>query len=115
MKKSILLIHSNGKSRQLKPGFCWLGFFIPGLWALSEGLWRLWAFSLIPVVVTQLSGGVPEHSGQRVWGLIGLFGYLLIMIVFGVFGKKWLLADMLKHGYVIYSPSASKLRLGHDA
>ncbi len=100
MKKSILLVHDDGRSRQLKPGFCWLGFLLLGLWALSEGLWRLWACSLLPFVVIQLTGNVSEYYGRRVWILIGLLGYLLVMIVFGIFGKKWLVADLLKHGYV---------------
>jgi hypothetical protein len=32
------------------------------------------------------------------FGLLGT-SYVIVMIVFGVSGKKWLVADMLAHGY----------------
>lgn len=99
MKEAILWIHSNGKSRQIEPGFCWFGFFLPHLWAFSEGLWRLWAGSLWAIFLVALSITASKNYALPFLSLIGLGGYLLLMIAFGVLGKKWLVADMLKQGY----------------
>jgi len=56
MKKTIHLVHGNGENRILHMSFCWAGFFIPTLWAISEGLWRLWALSLINEIIHRLFG-----------------------------------------------------------
>ena len=80
-------------------GFCWFGFFLPTIWAVTEGLWRPFAFSLLGYLVTRLANDASSYYGSKPFGLFGLFGYPLVMVVFGTWGKKWLIADMLKHGY----------------
>jgi hypothetical protein len=45
-----------------------------------------------------------RSSGASIWVIAGLLGYAVLMLLFGWFGKKWLVADLLKHGYIERSP-----------
>lgn len=100
MTKKVFLIHCNGKSRNLRMGFCWMGFFLPIVWALSEGLWRPFAFSLLGYFIMQMSVDASAYYHQPGFSVAGIFSYPLAMLVFGLRGKRWILRDMLRNGYV---------------
>ena len=107
MTGSILLIHPNGKSRRIRPGFCWMGFFLTTLWAISEGLWRPFAFSLLGWQLTKLSIVLARYFDSVLIALFCPFAYPAVMVFFGIYGKRWLVADMMRNGYV-----ASRLAKG---
>jgi hypothetical protein len=98
MTNILFLVHPNGKSRRLKLGFCWLGFFLPTVWAVSEGLWRPFAFSLLGYYLLTRASNLARDLRAPAFVLLGLT-YFVIMIVFGVYGKKWLVSDLLAQGY----------------
>jgi hypothetical protein len=98
MSKLRLLVHPNGKSRRIKPGFCWLAFLLPTVWAASEGLWRPFAFSLLGYYFLARAADLAKDLRIPALALLGL-SYLVVMAVFGSFGKKWLVDDLLAHGY----------------
>ena len=117
MSKSVHLVHANGSHRIIKMGFCWTGFFIPGLWAMSEGLWRPFAFSALCLSLLGLfsdaAADFQRHSLSGVSSFLSLssdlsaVAYLLTMLCCGMFGKKWLVVSLTKHGYVEH-PSLSR-------
>ncbi len=98
MAKVRFLIHPNGKSRRIRHGFCWFGFLVPTVWAVSEGLWRPFAFSLLGYLLLTRSPDLARDLRIPVLGLAGV-SYFVLMFVFGAFGKKWLVEDLLAHGY----------------
>jgi hypothetical protein len=100
MKEIILLRREDGKNRTIRTGFCWLGFFIPMLWALSEGLWRPCAFVMLSVLLSKLSVEAANYYDNPFFFFPGLIAYLSTMLIFGLYGKKWLLAHLVKQGYV---------------
>ncbi|MES2151700.1 MAG: hypothetical protein V4508_18125 [Pseudomonadota bacterium] len=93
-----LLVHPNGKSRRIKPGFCWLGFLLPTVWAVSEGLWRPFAFSLLGYYLLTRAHDIANDLRIPALALLGL-SYFVVMAIFGMNGKKWLVDDLLAHGY----------------
>jgi hypothetical protein len=98
MAKILFLVHPSGKSRRLKLGFCWLGFFLPTVWAVSEGLWRPFAFSLLGYYLLTRASDLARDLRTPAFVLLGLT-YFVVMVIFGVYGKKWLVSDLLAHGY----------------
>lgn len=98
MAKFRLLVHPNGKSRRIRYGFCWLGFLLPPVWAVSEGLWRPFGFSLLGYLFLTRASDLARDLRTPALVLLGLV-YLLVMAIFGAFGKKWLIDDLLAHGY----------------
>ncbi|MDC8760514.1 hypothetical protein OIK44_23275 [Janthinobacterium sp. hw3] len=93
-----MLVHPNGKSRRIKRGFCWLGFLLPTLWAISEGLWRPFAFSLLGYYL--YTRAFDFVNDLQIPALALLWpSYFVVMVIFGAFGKKWLVNDLLAHGY----------------
>lgn len=98
MNEKILLVHPNGKSRNLKLGFCWLGFLLPTVWAVSEGLWRPFALSLLGYYFLTRASDLARDFKTPALVLLG-FVYFVVMIIFGIYGKKWLVSDLLRHGY----------------
>lgn len=98
MTKILFLVHPNGKSRRLKLGFCWFGFFFPVVWAVSEGLWRPFAFSLLGYYLLTRASDLARDLRVPAFALLG-FSYIVVMVVFGLYGKKWLASDLLSHGY----------------
>jgi len=103
MSKIRLLVHPNGKSRRIKSGFCWLGFLLPTVWAVSEGLWRPFAFSLLGYYLLTRASDLAKDLHIPALTLLGL-SYFIVMVIFGIFGKKWLVDDLLAHGYRDLSP-----------
>ena len=109
-KESILLVHPNGNHRIVKMGFCWGGFFVPALWAISEGLWRPFAFSALLVKLTIVSGDAATEFERRslpdtasllnIATALCVVAYILTMLLYGLFGKKWLVGKLKKQGYV---------------
>jgi hypothetical protein len=97
---TLLLTHRGGKTRTVRPGFSWFAFLLPMLWAISEGLWRPFGFALLGGAFTKFSIDAYRSSGAALVAIVGLLGYAVLMFLFGWFGKKWLVADLLKHGYV---------------
>jgi len=69
------------------------------LWALSEGLWRPYAFVILSVLIFRLSADAANYYGNPVFGMSGLVAYPLTMLIFGLYGKKWLLTHLAKQGY----------------
>lgn len=114
---SVHLVHKNGKHRIVRLGFCWTGFFLPTVWAMSEGLWRLCAISLIGVPATQISQALVsycDHFGfdaairyAYLLGLVGTIGYIFTMVYFGLQGQKLLVDDLLRHGYTVEGSAQS--------
>lgn len=112
MKEPVHLVHANGNHRIIKVGFCWPGFLLPGLWAMSEGLWRPFAFSSLFFNLIALFSDVAENSQRRSLSdittlsdqaaALSATAYFLMMLCCGLFGKKWLVGRWLKHGYVEY-------------
>lgn len=103
---TLFLVHPSGKSRRIDLNFCWLGFFLPTVWSVSEGLWRPFAFSLLGYYFLTKSSNLARDLGIPAIALLGL-SYFVIMVVFGVHGKKWVASDMLAHGY-------RELRIDHE-
>lgn len=68
--------------------FCWLGFFTPMPWALSEGLWRPCAFVLLSVLTYKLSAGAANYYANPFFALPGLLAYPFVMLIFGLRGKR---------------------------
>jgi hypothetical protein len=101
---AILLVHRGGKTRTVRLGFSWFAFLLPMLWAISEGLWRPFGFALLGGALAKFSVDVYRSSGASTWVIAGLLGYAVLMLLFGWFGKKWLVADLLKHGYIERPP-----------
>jgi hypothetical protein len=110
MKKSVHLVNANGNHRIIKMGFCWVGFFVPGLWAMSEGLWRLFAFSaLFPSFASLFSDAADQLQRRSLSNAASLLNLtadlavvacLLTMLCTGLFGKRWLVGRLLRQGYV---------------
>lgn len=99
MSKIRLLIHPNGKSRRIRSGFCWLGFLLPPVWAVSEGLWRPFGFSLLGYFLLTRASDLARDLRTPALVLLGLV-YFVMMAIFGALGKKWLIDDLLAHGYL---------------
>ena len=107
--KSVHLVHANGNHRIIKTGFCWGGFFVPSLWAISEGLWRPFAVSaLFMNLVTLFSNAADDlerrsHSDlgslMSLLAVVSTSAYLLTMLCCGLFGKRWIVGRLIKHGY----------------
>jgi hypothetical protein len=98
MTKILFLVHPNGKSRRLKLGFCWFGFFLPVVWAVSEGLWRPFAFSLLGYYLLSRASDLARDLKTPAFVLLA-FTYIVVMVIFGLYGKKWLASELLSHGY----------------
>jgi hypothetical protein len=87
-------------------GFCWTGFFLPTLWALSEGLWRPFALSLPFFFANQFIEVLASSCEQgefctaipfvAVFRLICFVGYLCTMGYFGYNGEQLLIDDLLQ-------------------
>jgi hypothetical protein len=94
----------------VRMGFCWVGFFVPGLWAISEGLWRPFAFSALFMKLMSVSDDavtvLERRSPSDIVSLLNLasalcaVAYLLTMLFCGLFGKRWLVGRLRKLGYV---------------
>jgi hypothetical protein len=108
MKNALFFVHPNGKSRTIKPGFCWLGFCLPLVWAVSEGLWRPFAFALLGHVLLARAGDLARHF-ETPSMILAALSYFVVMIVFGRYGKGWLMSDMLAHGYRQVGPVDASL------
>jgi len=108
---SVHLVHKNGHHRIVRLGFCWSGCLLPPVWALSEGLWRPFAFSILFWFADKLHHAVLVSCDQTGFcavlaftGLLkiaALVSYFFIMSQFGFHGKEILIADLLKHGYFV--------------
>lgn len=117
MKESVHLVHPNGNHRIVKMGFCWVGFFLPSLWSISEGLWRPFAFTAFFVKLMSVSSEAATEFEQRsladtalilnITTVICALAYLLTMIFCGIYGKKWLVDRLMKQGYVDHIKSRS--------
>jgi hypothetical protein len=111
MNMSVHLAHPNGNHRIIKTGFCWLGFLVPSLWAMSEGLWRPFAFSALCAnlltLFSKASDDFQLRSLPEASSLLSLFAglsaiaYLLTMFCCGLFGRRWMISRLVKHGYVV--------------
>lgn len=109
IRKSIHLVHRNGKHRIVRLGFCWAGFFAPPLWAMSEGLWRCFAWSIAGLTVAKVSETVMDyctltyhHAAIPYAALlraISTSSYFVGMVYFGIRGQDLLVDDLLAHGY----------------
>ncbi|MDR3481584.1 MAG: hypothetical protein P4L91_12840 [Burkholderiaceae bacterium] len=109
--KSVHLVHKNGKHRIVPLGFCWAGFLLPTVWAISEGLWRPFAASLLFFMADKVAGLAEiycEHGGFTavipyiIFLKIAAFAsYVFTMGYFGVHGKELLIGDLLNHGYFV--------------
>src|SRR5471030_397663 len=97
MAKMLFLVHPNGKSRRLKLCFCWFGFFLPVAWAVSEGLWRPFAFSLLGYYLLVRASDLARDLRIPAFVLLG-FTYIVVMVIFWLYGKKWFASDLLSHG-----------------
>jgi hypothetical protein len=108
----IVMIHSNGKVLRLSSGFNLLGFLIPQLWSMMNAQWRLWAMSLVPVLIIRLAGGLQDfcdktgksmaHSCELPTDSLALCALLLQILVMGICGFRGnsiLMKDALKRGY----------------
>ncbi|MGM9485864.1 hypothetical protein [Ideonella sp. YS5] len=94
----------------MKLGFCWIGFFLPGLWAMSEGLWRPFAFTALFFKLMSVSENAAAEMELRslsdiasllnIAAALSALAYLLTMLFCGLFGKRWLVARLRKQGYV---------------
>jgi len=107
MTRKLLLVHPNGKSRHIEPGFCWLGFLLPVVWSVSEGLWRPFAFAPLGHFLLMIGNDLAYDFKNPAFSLLGQT-YFGVMIAFGVYGKHWLVSDLLAHGY-------REIRLGPDS
>jgi hypothetical protein len=105
MVDTVLLLHPDGKSRRVRLAFCWLGFLIPTLWSLSEGLWRPCAFSLLGAVATHLTFNAAKVVGVPLFSFLGFLIYPAVMLAFGFRGNRWLLSHLLVKGWVPNPPS----------
>jgi len=117
MTRSVHLVRANSGHRIVRMGFCWTGFFLPGLRAISEGLWRVWALqALWASLVTFFHDAAEDfqrHSHPGVSSFLSLcadlsaMALVLTMLCCGMFGKRWLVASLFKRGYVEHPSSAS--------
>lgn len=96
-------MNKNGNSRTIRLGFCWAGFFIPQLWAVSEGLWRPFAFTLLSGLALRFFDEAAKHYANDGLLVMGFIQYLLMMFCFGLYGQNWLVADLSKRGYTVSS------------
>ncbi|QDL55465.1 hypothetical protein [Rhodoferax aquaticus] len=109
----IEMTHSNGRLLRLSAGFSWLGFLTPQLWAMLNAHWRIWAISLVPVLLARVTGGLQEYCDQSGKGAtntcdlpmdgVAICAVLLqvaLMGICGFRGNAMLMQDALKRGYV---------------
>ena len=101
VKRRIRLFHRDGKFRIVRTGFCWFGFLFTALWAISEGIWRPFGFALLAVLTTRICYHAFYQYGIPVYGIVALSAYPMTMIVFGLYGNKWLINILLKRGYLV--------------
>jgi hypothetical protein len=108
----IVMTHSNGRLLRLSSGFSLLGFLTPQLWAMMNAQWRIWAMSLVPILLARLTGGLQEfcdQSGKVAANAcdlpmdgVALCVVLLQFVLMGICGfrgNSMLMRDALKRGY----------------
>jgi hypothetical protein len=103
------LVHRHGKHRIVRMGFCWTGFFLPTLWAISEGLWRIAALSSTIFAMPYVNSFLLVYSDatgnkQIAFASVAVTGasylfYLCLMAYVGVHGQQMIVDDLLAHGY----------------
>jgi hypothetical protein len=108
---TIHLVNRHGVHRIVRMGFCWPGFLVPVLWAMSEGLWRPFAFSLIFFFADRVAEAVALSCEQgaacsavpyaAVFRLTGFVSYVFMMGYLGYNGKNLLVTDLQRHGYFV--------------
>jgi hypothetical protein len=106
---SVHLVYRHGKHRIVRMGFCWTGFFLPTLWAISEGLWRIAALSSIVFAMPYVNSFLMDYSevtGNKQVTFAPVFFasasflfYLYLMVYVGVHGQQLIVDDLLAHGY----------------
>jgi hypothetical protein len=100
MSEKIVMLNREGESRSMGKGFCWPAFIVPTLWALSEGLWRQSALSMLAAVAARAAFQAARADGVSLLSVAGLLIYPSIMFVFGRFGNRWLLSHLMTRGWM---------------
>lgn len=99
MAQTVVTLTSQGRRRSVRTGFSWPAFLVPTLWALSEGLWRQCAFSLLTVLASRIALDAARIYGFPFLGIVGLLLCPLMMLTFGRFGNRWLLSQLTARGW----------------
>lgn len=113
MSEKTVMVDREGKCRRIQKGFCWPAFLVPTLWALSEGLWRQCALSVLAAFATRISLEAARTNGVPLLSVAGLLIYPSAMLVFGCFGNRWLLSHLAAHGWVMVDGGRPILALRH--
>jgi hypothetical protein len=100
MSEKVVIFNRDGQSRSMRKGFCWPAFLVPTLWALSEGLWRQCALSMLAAVATRTAFQAATTDGVSLLSVIGLLIYPSVMFVFGRYANRWLLSYLVTRGWV---------------
>jgi len=54
---------------------------------------------MLSALLFKLSTDAANYYGNPFFVFPGLVAYPSVMLIFGLYGKKWLLAHLVKHGY----------------
>lgn len=99
MAQTVVTLTSQGRRRSVRTGFSWPAFLVPTFGALSEGLWRQCAFSLLTVLASRIALDAARIYGFPFLGIVGLLLCPLMMLTFGRFGNRWLLSQLTARGW----------------
>lgn len=70
MAQTVVTLTSQGRRRSGRTGFSWSAFLVPTLGALSEGLWRQCAFSLLTVLASRIALDAARIYGFPFLGIV---------------------------------------------
>jgi len=88
--------NSNDDYKAIKVGWSWTGFFFKWFWALYNGLWEI--FIISAVILFYIINIFPLSSQGNFH--ITRFLFLLISIVFGIYGNRWKEQDLKGKRYM---------------
>jgi len=121
-KTKIFNIYEHGTYgiKSVKKGFSWPAFFFSFIWVMKKKLWVVfWLYSLIYILMSLKGLYIEEYGTEQFikYKIFSIFhsdffsyliisniiGFLIYMLIPGIFGNKWLEKNLVAHGYKFIS------------
>jgi hypothetical protein len=95
MKKFKIYANPQESYQAVKQGWSWSAFFLGFLWAAYQKMWILAVCVYIGFVIFSIILGIFDSDTSYIINIV----YIIVSIIFGIYGNKLIEKKLLKHGY----------------
>ena len=100
MKSEDLYRTATGRVMFARTGFSWPAFLFGPMWAIAKRDWSLFFMLAIPFSILIIVDEILVKPSKNILALLAMMAaYLGYMVVCGVYGNRWRVASLIRHGY----------------